>query len=95
MPIFGQERRRGDAPERYAAALLDAVLAGWTLPDTGATVLQDWMKGRRAEGEEINGLVVAEQERLGGSAPVNAELVDIAHRIEGASSKRIRRTQAC
>jgi 2-dehydropantoate 2-reductase len=45
-------------------------------------MLQDWMKGRRAEGQEINGLVVAEQRRLGGSAPVNAMLLELAARIE-------------
>jgi 2-dehydropantoate 2-reductase len=45
------------------------------------------MKGRRAEVNEINGLVVAEQQRLGGTAPVNARLVEIAHRIERGELK--------
>jgi 2-dehydropantoate 2-reductase len=40
------------------------------------------MKGRRAEGEEINGLVAAEQERLGLSTPVNQRLIEVARRIE-------------
>lgn len=82
VPMFGQEGIEQLPPERYAAALLDAVLAGWSLEDTRVAVLQDWMKGRRAEGEEINGLVVREQERLGGSAPVNALLMEIARKIE-------------
>lgn len=82
VPMFGQEGIEETPPERYAAALLDAVLAGWSLEDTKVAVLQDWVKGRRAEGEEINGLVVAEQERLGGDAPVNRRLVEIARRIE-------------
>lgn len=87
VPMFGQEGIEETPPERYAAALLDAVLAGWSLEDTRVAVLQDWMKGRRAEGEEINGLVVAEQERLGGSAPVNARLIEIARRIEAGELK--------
>ncbi len=82
VPMFGQEGIEELPPERYAAALLDAVLAGWSLEDTKVAVLQDWVKGRRAEGEEINGLVVAEQDRLGGEAPVNRRLVEIARRIE-------------
>jgi 2-dehydropantoate 2-reductase len=82
VPMFGQDGIEELPPERYAAALLDAVLAGWSLEDTRVAVLQDWMKGRRAEGEEINGLVVAEQARLGGSAPVNARLIEVARRIE-------------
>ena len=82
VPMFGQEGIDELPPERYAAALLDAVLAGWSLEDTRVAVLQDWIKGRHAEGEEINGLVVAEQERLGGAAPVNQRLVEVARRVE-------------
>ncbi len=44
--------------------------------------MQDWMKGRRGEGEDINGLVVRERRRLGGRATVNEKLVEIAGRIE-------------
>ncbi len=82
VPMFGQEGIEDLAPEQYSVALLDAVLAGWSLEDTKVAVLQDWVKGRRAEGEEINGLVVRDQERLGGDAPVNRRLVEIAHRVE-------------
>lgn len=82
VPMFGQEGIEDLPPEKYSAALLDAVLAGWSLEDTRVAVLQDWEKGRHAEGEEINGLVVAEQARLGGSAPVNARLMEVARRIE-------------
>jgi 2-dehydropantoate 2-reductase len=82
VPMFGQEGIEDLPPERYAAALLDAVLAGWSLESTRVAVLQDWIKGRRAEGEEINGLVVAERERLGGTAPVNQRLVEVARWVE-------------
>ena len=46
------------------------------------TVLQDWMKGRRAEIEEINGLVVREQTRLGGQVPANDITLRLAREIE-------------
>ncbi len=82
VPMFGQDGIEDLPAEEYAAALLDAVLAGWSLEDTRVAVLQDWMKGRRAEGEEINGLVVEEQRRLGGEAPVNQRLMEVARRIE-------------
>ena len=40
------------------------------------------MKGRRGEVDDINGLVAREQRRLGGRAPVNEKLVEIAAKIE-------------
>ena len=82
VPIFGDTKVEANDPDGYATTLLDAVLSDWTMPDTRVTVLQDWQKGRRAEVEEINGLVVREQAARGGSAPVNKGLVEIAHRIE-------------
>lgn len=87
VPIFGKLQVEANDPDGYATVLLDAVLSDWTLPDTRVTVLQDWDKGRRAEVDDINGLVVREQARLGGAVavktvPVNAGLVEIAHRIE-------------
>jgi 2-dehydropantoate 2-reductase len=82
VPMFGQEGIEDLPPERYSAALLDAVLAGWSLEDTKVAILQDWLKGRKGEGEEMSGLVVREQERLGGDAPVNRMLVEISRRIE-------------
>ena len=48
-------------------------------------MLQDWMKGRRSEVREINGLVVDLQRRLGGLAPANAATVELAVRIEDGS----------
>jgi 2-dehydropantoate 2-reductase len=87
VPMFGKEGIEEVGPERYAPALLDAVLAGWSLESTKVAVLQDWLKGRRAEGEEINGLVVTEQKKLGGDAPVNECLVEVGRRIESGELK--------
>ena len=82
VPIFGDERIDVNDPDHYATVLFDAVLSRWTLADTKVATLQDWIKGRRAEVDDINGLVVREQARLGGEAPVNRQLVEIAHRVE-------------
>jgi len=87
VPMFGQEGIEDLPPERYSAALLDAVLAGWSLESTKVAILQDWIKGRKGEGEEMSGLVVREQERLGGSAPVNQMLVELSRRIESGELK--------
>jgi 2-dehydropantoate 2-reductase len=82
VPILGQSRIEANDPDQHARSLLEAVLSHWTLPDTRVTVLQDWMKGRRGEVDDINGLVAREQSRLGGRAPVNEKLVEIALKIE-------------
>ena len=82
VPILGKSRIEENDPGHYAASLLDTVLSEWTLPNTRVAHLQDWMKGRRAEVDEINGIVVAEQQAMGGTAPVNAKLVEIALQIE-------------
>jgi 2-dehydropantoate 2-reductase len=82
VPMFGKPGIEDTAPEHYAAALFDAVLSGWTLPDTRVAILHDWLKGRRGEADAINGLVVSEQRRLGGRARTNEVLVEFAHRIE-------------
>ena len=79
-PIFGLGPADVAEPERVVERLLNALYAGFVLPSTTTTILQDWGKGRRSEVDEINGLVVAE---LGPDrAPVNAAVVELAHRIE-------------
>jgi 2-dehydropantoate 2-reductase len=69
-------------PEASVRAMFDEINGNYMLPHTRTTVLQDWMKGRHSEVDEINGLVVDAQARLGGKAPVNARVVEVAHRIE-------------
>lgn len=81
VPIFGLTEVEGD-PDDYAVKLLDLVHSHWTLPDTLTTVLQDWRKGRRAEIEEVNGLVVREGEKAGIRTPANARTLELARRIE-------------
>jgi 2-dehydropantoate 2-reductase len=62
--------------------MLDAVYTQWSLPHTRTTVLQDWDKGRRAEIDDLNGHVVSQRAKLGGTAPANTRTVQVAHQIE-------------
>jgi 2-dehydropantoate 2-reductase len=71
-----------DDPEASVQAMFDEINGKYMLPHTRTTVLQDWMKERHSEVDEINGLVVDEAVRLGGKAPVNARVVEVAHRVE-------------
>ena len=57
------------------------------LPETKTTVLQDWIKGRHSEVDDLNGLVVSQARQLGLDAPVNAAIVELAHRIEKGELK--------
>jgi 2-dehydropantoate 2-reductase len=82
LPIFGLDAGDVESPESVVETMLDTLYSGFVLPHTTTTILQDWEKGRHSEVDDINGLVVAEQERLGGAAPANAAVVELAHRIE-------------
>ena len=82
VPIFeALSTAHTPAAEDYVSRLLDVVLHDYTFPDTLTTVLQDWRKGRRAEIDELNGLVV----EVAGSreaAPLNSRVHRIARAIE-------------
>lgn len=82
VPVFGIEDVDPDQPDLFVERMLDAVYTSWSLPHTLTTVLQDWRKGRHSEVDELNGYVVQQRARLGGTAPANARTVDVAHRIE-------------
>jgi len=82
LPIFGLTPGELGASDRIVELLLDTLYAGFVLPQTTTTILHDWIKGRRSEVDDINGVVVAELTRRGAPAPVNAAIVEIAHRIE-------------
>lgn len=69
-------------PEGALKMIFDRICFGIALPHTTTTVLQDWRKGRHSEVDELNGYIVEQQARLGGKAPVNARVTEIAHRIE-------------
>ncbi|MCZ7563709.1 MAG: 2-dehydropantoate 2-reductase [Burkholderiales bacterium] len=82
LPIFGLTAAELGRTDRLVEQLLDTLLAGFVLPDTKTTVLQDWMKGRHSEVDDLNGLVAREGRRHGVATPVNDAVVEIARRIE-------------
>jgi 2-dehydropantoate 2-reductase len=82
MPIIGMPPVMSNHPERYVDQILETVLESFSMPDTLATSLQDWRKGRRSEVREINGHVVDVLKAHGKSAPVNERMVELALAIE-------------
>lgn len=87
VPIFGLKGSADGTAEEYVTALIDAVYGTFAVSTSLTTVHQDWMKGRHSEVEEINGLVVREAERLGGTAPANRITTEIALEIERGEAK--------
>lgn len=82
LPIFGLRADQVAEPTTVVETLLDTLLAGFVLPTTKTTILQDWIKSRHSEVDDLNGHVVAVSERHGLHAPVNAAVTALAHRIE-------------
>jgi 2-dehydropantoate 2-reductase len=87
LPIFGLKEADIRQTNRLVDTLLDVLLAGFTLPSTKTTVLQDWMKGRHSEVDDLNGLVAHLAESKGKRAPVNAAIAELARRIERGTLK--------
>ncbi|HEY4226072.1 MAG TPA: 2-dehydropantoate 2-reductase [Pseudolysinimonas sp.] len=82
LPIFGLPADALDQPGREVEILLDTLLGGFVMNDSKTTILQDWIKHRRSEVDDLNGRVVATHRQLGSDAPANAAVVEFAHRIE-------------
>jgi 2-dehydropantoate 2-reductase len=82
LPIFGLSPADVDDPATVVETLLGTLLSGFVMPNSKTTVLQDWMKGRHSEVDDLNGLVARTHRELGGRAPVNEAVVELAHRIE-------------
>lgn len=82
MPIIGMPPVMSNDPDRYVDEIFEKVLTTYSEDDTLTTSLQDWRKGRRAEVEEVNGLVVDTLKARGQDAPVNRRVVEIALEIE-------------
>ena len=86
IPIIGMPPITTNHPERYVDQIFDEVLKTFSKPDTLVTSLQDWRKGRRAEVQEVNGLVVDILRSHGREAPMNQKVVELGFEIE--SGKR-------
>ena len=82
VPIFGVGPEDVARPETVVETLLDRLLAGFVLPHSTSTILQDWTKGRHSEVDDINGHVIRTATELGLAAPVNRAVVELAHAIE-------------
>jgi 2-dehydropantoate 2-reductase len=84
LPILGLTAREIRESNRVVETLLEKLLSGFISPTTKTTVLQDWIKGRRSEVDDINGLVASQTAR---PAPVNLALTALAHLIERGELK--------
>lgn len=82
LPIFGLTQEEIAEPERVVDIMTDKLFAGFVVPGATTTVLQDWAKGRHSEVDDLNGHVVVRGRELGIPTPVNAAVVELAHRIE-------------
>jgi 2-dehydropantoate 2-reductase len=81
-PIFGLTEAETRDADHLVETLLDKLTDTYILPDTITTILQDMMKNRRSEVDDVNGWVVAQQARLGKAAPVNAAILELTARIK-------------
>lgn len=86
--IFGMEGDAASNPDTFMVTILDELVANFVLPHSRATVLQDWIKGRHCEVNEINGEVVRRLARHGIPAPVNQATVEFALDIEAGIKSR-------
>jgi 2-dehydropantoate 2-reductase len=84
LPILGLTAVEMRESNRVVETLLDKLLSNFISPATKTTVLQDWMKGRRSEVDDINGLVGSQTTR---SAPVNRAVTALAHLVERGELK--------
>ncbi|MCR2810722.1 MULTISPECIES: 2-dehydropantoate 2-reductase [unclassified Microbacterium] len=82
LPIFGLTAEEIADSSRVVQIMTDKLFAAFVVPGATTTVLQDWRKGRHSEVDDINGHVVGEGARLGIPTPVNAVVLELAHRIE-------------
>jgi 2-dehydropantoate 2-reductase len=82
-PIWGIEAQRVvAAADGHELEVVEAELARGAVQLTGGrpSLLQDVMRGRRTEIDDLNGFVVAEGQRLGVPTPFNAAIVAEVHR---------------
>lgn len=82
MPIIGMPPSMSNDPNTYVDQIFDMVLSTFSRDDTLTCSLQDWRKGRRAEIDEVNGIVVEKLKAAGKDAPMNARVIEMAFQIE-------------
>jgi 2-dehydropantoate 2-reductase len=87
-PIFGMTGEAAGDPATFMETILDELCANYVLSHSRSTILQDWMKHRHAEVDDINGLVVSGLARHGRTAPVNQVMVEMSAEIEAGTRER-------
>jgi len=80
VAIIGLKDDDIEGANRLCELMLDKVNADVGL-DITVTVLQDHLKGRYSEVDQINGYVAGESEKRGLKAPVNRAVTEITRRI--------------
>jgi 2-dehydropantoate 2-reductase len=85
-PIFGLKPEDLGGSNQLLEKLFDK-LAADIGPRARDCVLQDHLKGRYSEVDDINGRVVDEGQKLGIPAPANAAIVEITRRIRAGELK--------
>ena len=86
VPIFGLDDVDPTRPHEYVRALFEKLMDDFVLETTCSTVLQDWIRGRHSEVNEIHGAVVAALPK--GSATVNETMIELALQIERGERER-------
>jgi len=82
VPIFGMAELDLARPERFIGDMLDLVVNHFGQPHSKVAMLQDWLKDRRGEVEEMNGYVVEHGERTGTPTPFNSRVLTLARKVE-------------
>jgi 2-dehydropantoate 2-reductase len=85
MPVIGMPPSMSNDPDTYVDQIFDKVLSTFSRDDTLTCSLQDWRKGRRAEIDEVNGIVIEKLKAAGKEAPMNARVVEMAFQIEAGT----------
>ena len=87
-PIFGMHGDVASNPDTFVETVLNELVANYILSYSRSTILQDWMKHRHSEVNEINGTVVSVLESAGQRAPANQAVVEFATEIELGTRER-------
>ena len=81
-PIFGLNKEELQNSNQLVELLLYKLTSTFIRPESITTVLQDHMKNRKSEVDNINGWVVDERRKRGKAAPVNEAIVKISDQIK-------------
>jgi 2-dehydropantoate 2-reductase len=82
VPIFGLPNLDPACGRRFIEALLDSVAYHFVQPGSKTAVLQDWIKGRRSEVDDMNGAIVRKGAEISHPTPFNSHVLEIALRVE-------------